>query len=346
MAKSALTALLLFNFLLGPVYPPGSEPTATPMPSITAYDIILAVNQGRMGAGLPALLVDSILMGTAQGTADYMAANNMTGHIGDVRGRVKAAGYGGYENAWATENFAMASAPMTVEDLVYGAWGDETHMKPMLGENYTHVGAGIATASDGTIYYVLHAAYTEYGRYRPAEVLTPVGSITPGTPVSLTAVAAAGTEAISQYMLPVIRVTPEPDGKLVHTVRYGQTLWSIAIAYDTKIVKVLELSGLAPDTDMVYTGQKLVVGYAPTPAATVAIEVGIEDMTENNPTVVLPTSPSTQTPGVTSTPSAQAPQPSDQMDDQKLGIGMLVVYAIGLVIVILVGYRGMQKFSS
>ena len=144
-------------------------------------------------------------------------------------------------------------------------------------------------------------------------------------------------------MLPVIRVTPQPDGKLVHTVRYGQTLWSIAIAYDTKIVKVLNLSGLAPDTDMVYTGQKLVVGYAPTPEATLAIEVGIEDMTQNNPTVVLPTSPATHTPGVTSTPAAQ---PSDQPDDQKLGIGMLIVYAIGLIIVILVGYRGMQKFSA
>ncbi len=60
-----------------------------------AYDLILAMNTLRVSYGLPALIEDPIVNAVAQWTAAIMAANNMSWHIGDVRGRLAAAGYGG-----------------------------------------------------------------------------------------------------------------------------------------------------------------------------------------------------------------------------------------------------------
>ena len=76
---------------------------------MTAYDLIIAMNTLRVSYGLPALIEDPIINAVAQGTAEIMAANNMSTHIGDVRGRIQAAGYGGGSKVWATENFAVGA---------------------------------------------------------------------------------------------------------------------------------------------------------------------------------------------------------------------------------------------
>jgi uncharacterized protein YkwD len=48
----------------------------------TAYELIDAVNNYRAQNGLPAYTVNSILMGTAQGQADYMASTGTVTHTG------------------------------------------------------------------------------------------------------------------------------------------------------------------------------------------------------------------------------------------------------------------------
>ena len=65
---------------------------AAPTAAITRSEIILAMNTLRVSNGLPALIVDPIVNAVAQATAETMAANNMSWHIGDVRGRIAAAG--------------------------------------------------------------------------------------------------------------------------------------------------------------------------------------------------------------------------------------------------------------
>ncbi|MHC1784940.1 MAG: LysM peptidoglycan-binding domain-containing protein [Anaerolineaceae bacterium] len=221
------------------------SPTPTKAP-MSADNLIKLVNRARVSHGLPALTIDPILMLTAQTTADIMAGNLMTGHIGDVKSRVMAAGYGVGDIPWATENFVVL--PLGAESRILVAWADETHQIPMVNPNYRHVGAGVAVVDD-TAYYVLHAAYTSNKIYEP-------GTASPqGVTVK---------NLMSEYMYPVLTVTPRPDGKVVHVVKSGQTMWGIAIAYNTHIIDIQQANNLPQTLEMVYNGQELVI---PIPAA-------------------------------------------------------------------------------
>ena len=235
-----MVALLLFPL---PVY---ADSTSTPEDEITAWDLINGVNTIRIGKGLPALIVSDIIMSVAQVTAETMAANNMSGHIGGVRDRIAAAGYGVGDTVWATENFAMG--PMSLNDILYNAWGDDLHMKPMADINYCHIGAGVATASDGTVYYIVQAAYTDFGicnQYNSSTALA-------GT--------ATTTAIISQYINPVLTVTPQSDGSLLHIVQYGQTAWSIAEAYGVTLEELINYNYYLTEEDSeVYVGQHIYI---------------------------------------------------------------------------------------
>ena len=220
---------------------PDQSTTGTPE-ALSPYAIIDTTNSMRTGGGLGALIVDPILMQTAQSTAEIMAANNMHGHIGDVRGRVTAAGYGAGDTPWATENIATLPLGTSIDRLM-GVWADALHMKPVNDPNYRHIGVGVAVVDD-MAYYVLHAAYTSNQAYKPNP--TPG----PGAPLPT---------PLSQYIQSVETVMPQPDGSRVHVVQYGQSLWSIAIAYDTHIVDLLRLNGIPESSPVIYTGQELVV---------------------------------------------------------------------------------------
>jgi len=131
---------------------------AAPLSQTSAFELILAMNTLRVSYGLPALIEDPIVNAVAQSTAATMAANNMSWHIGDVRGRLAAAGYGGGATVWATENFAVSGGGWGIDEIM-AAWADPDHMRPAVNPAYCHVGAGMAQASNGRIYYVLQAAY-------------------------------------------------------------------------------------------------------------------------------------------------------------------------------------------
>lgn len=109
---------LLIVFGVGTFRPPevvrADESDRAPVQQVSAYDLILAMNTLRVSYGLPALIEDPIVNAVAQSTAATMAANNMSWHIGDVKGRIAAAGYGGGGTVWATENFAVGSGGMAL----------------------------------------------------------------------------------------------------------------------------------------------------------------------------------------------------------------------------------------
>jgi len=50
---------------------------------VSAYELIIAMNTLRVSYGLPALIEDPIVNAVAQSTAQIMAVNNMSWHIGD-----------------------------------------------------------------------------------------------------------------------------------------------------------------------------------------------------------------------------------------------------------------------
>src|SRR5919109_4985791 len=153
---------IVFVVGTGAFYCPGTvradEIHPAPPNQVNAYELILAMNTLRVSHGLPALIEDPIVNAVAQSTAATMAANNMSWHIGDVRGRIAAAGYGGGATVWATENFAVSSGGMGIDEIM-AAWADPDHMRPAVNPAYCNVGAGAAQTSDGRIYYILQAAY-------------------------------------------------------------------------------------------------------------------------------------------------------------------------------------------
>ena len=241
-----------------------AEQPISPPDQVSAYELILAMNTLRVSFGLPALIEDPIINAVAQSTAQTMAANNMSWHIGDVRGRIAAAGYGGGGTVWATENFAVSGGGMGIDEIM-AVWADPDHMRPAVEPSYCHVGAGVATVN-GKTYYILQAAYVG-GQA--------CGSASPAT--SLTSQPGTGSASAPQIIVPVKIATPDADGRLYHTVQAGQSLWSIAIAYQITIQDIETWNNISRDTPL-QSGQRLFIpdknteGYAtPTPRGMVAI---------------------------------------------------------------------------
>jgi LysM repeat protein len=270
---------VMFSLLAGLYFPAARalaaqpQALAAPAADATAYDLIVAMNTLRVSYGLPALVEDPILDSVAQQTAETMAAENLTWHIGNVSGRVQAAGYGGGAKVWATENFAMGFHNI---DQIMQVWSDPSHMIPAVNPAYCNIGAGFATALNGTPYYVLQAAYTSAkacGQYKSVggPTLSPGGSTTGGQP------------GVSQIIVPVKIASPDADGKIYHVVQAGQSFWSIAIAYKITI-KDLEYWNNLSSSAPLKVGEKLFIpssntaGYAtPTPVGMVIVSTPAPD---------------------------------------------------------------------
>jgi LysM repeat protein len=236
-----------------------AEQPEIPSSQVSAYELIIAMNTLRVSYGLPALVEDPIINAVAQSTAQIMATNNMSWHIGDVRGRIAAAGYGGGATVWATENFAVGWGGMGIDEIM-AAWADPDHMRPAVEAAYCHVGAGIATVNNKT-YYVLQAAYVSGQSCGSSSPSVPVGTIQPGT----------GSGLVSQLIVPVKIATPDADGRVYHVVQAGQSFWSIAISYQITIQDIETWNNISRNTPL-QSGQRLFIpdkntaGYAtPTP---------------------------------------------------------------------------------
>ncbi len=178
------------------------------------------MNQLRVANGYPALRVNAILMGTSQWTAEYMAANHSNGHIGNVSGRIAAAGFGNGATVFATENWARG---FTTLSQVMAAWADPLHMIPATNPNLTDIGAGVATGPWGP-YYILHAAYSVGPTVAPSRTptrtftRTPTRTATPTftLPPPTSTIPPTGTSTNSPEPTEVPSLTPtetiEPSG--------------------------------------------------------------------------------------------------------------------------------------
>ena len=189
MAHLILFLLAGFLGLVRTVRANPPQANAAQAGSVTAYELILAMNTLRVSFGHPALIEHPTINAVAQATAETMAANNMSWHIGNVRGRIQAAGYGGGATVWATENFAVGTN-MGIDQIMV-AWADPDHMRPAANPAYCHVGAGVAQAANGRIYYILQAAYvagsacgdvssggdTNGGSLPVPQIIVPVGGL-------------------------------------------------------------------------------------------------------------------------------------------------------------------------
>jgi LysM repeat protein len=254
-------SLLLVWLLTAPAFQAKNQAQSG---AVSRSELILAMNTLRVSHGLPALIEDPIINAVAQATAETMAANNMSWHIGDVRGRIAAAGYGGGATVWATENFAVGNKSI---DEIMQVWADPDHMRPAVIPAYCHVGAGVAQAADGRYYYILQAAYTSANACGEYEPVSGAGTGTGANPAP----------SVSQIIIPVKIATPDEDGRIYHIVQAGQSFWSIAIAYQITIRDLEVWNNLSRDNGLL-VGQKVFIpssgteGYAtPTPVGMVLL---------------------------------------------------------------------------
>jgi LysM repeat protein len=292
--------------------------------SVTAADLIIEVNAIRTANGLPALIQDPILMYTAQATAETMAAQDLHWHIGGVRERVIAAGYGN-GNAWATENFSMGM-DKDINDIVYVDWADPDHMIPMVNSNYVHIGAGVASAN-GSTWYVVHAAYPAGGGYTAGDVSATTDS------------SASNTADLSNYVQPIVTSTPNTDGSVLHPILQGQVLYNIAVAYGVTVNELVTLNRLSPSNPIIYQGNDLLVVPSSSPTISpIPSETPVPPTATVTASSTLPPPKPTRTPSMTYTPTRKPFFPEiDAFNgggQQKLGTILIVVSVLGIGLIV------------
>lgn len=301
---------------------PEESASAQPQTNITSpSQLIDAVNNLRISYGLAPLPIHPILMQSAQSQADYMAA---TGNVTHARPggmtytqQLLSLGFplagdlslGGFRS----ENILSSYGPL-VWNGVPGGWQDAEHMNTMLSGNFTHIGAGVSQSGDSYYYAVDTAAATTSGQQQESAstVLTSVPS------------GANESAGASQFMVPVTVSTPRPDGTVIHKVQYGQSLWSIAIAYGTTIKSIQALNNMGADST-VYQGQELLVMTGATQAAALPSTVTAQPaLTLASPTDVS----STPTPTLTALPPTEIEEENSSSPNSGSSKVLVVVIII------------------
>lgn len=245
--------ILLITGILSLTVTSLAKATSSPSPyeAASPHDLINAVNALRASHGLAPYTISPILMATAQAHADYMAATGNVSHTGlggsTVTERLLAAGYplagdlslGGFRS----ENITSGSESKTAQDAVNQWTGDAPHLTTMISPNLTEIGAGVSV-NNGRVYFVIDCALpTTNGVPQPAA----------GTAVAHASTVVPGGGVI----IPVQVVTPNGDGDVIHEVKAGQTLWQLAISYETKIDEIKRLNNLFDNE--IYPGTKLLI---------------------------------------------------------------------------------------
>jgi len=249
---------VLFSFQIAEAQE--ANPTSEYPPTPT--QVIEAVNGLRLAYGLTPLNAHPVLMQIAQTEADGIAAgmpghwrpNNMT--LGQwllslgypLLGDLSLDGY-------RSENWTQASSAIEAVEQ----WkGDEPHLNTMISINRSDIGAAIAPNGEGSYIFVLETALQANSgkmQYNAYPTLTAIAM--DQVAVYGDATQAAQSLLIPQYIMPVVRATARSDGDVIHEVKNGQSLWSIAIEYGVKIEQIRQLNNLS-STD-IRPGQKLLV---------------------------------------------------------------------------------------
>ena len=297
-------------------------------------DIIAEVNVLRGSYGVQAISAHPVLMQIAQEEANGIAAGQ------DAPWRPYGLTLGqwlikdGYPlsgdlslDGYRSENWALVTSAQGAIDQLHDwiATNDEAHMNTMLSQYRSDIGVGVAGSRNASgidqIYFVIETALrtgTGQQQSEARDFLTSLPTIIGGaqsingTPVALSA---AG------YIVPVKLSTARPDGDVIHPVRSGQSLWSIAIHYGTTIEQIRRFNNLGTD-NTIYDGQKLLVKKGATQPAITPTETATPSASPAAPTAVLPTA----TPGSTGTPAA-APSSTSGNGSAILGVVLLLLLA-------------------
>lgn len=289
----------LFLFLVLILILTGS-PHDTLAQSETSHDLVNAVNELRAFYGFPAYEIDPELMEYAQEHAEYMASiqsgthQHSDGSLPTARGLV--------------ENVASGDqAAVTVAIVVNEIWSDWGHRTTLIGYATGEIGAGVALAENGQVYYCVDV--------RPGEVVAATNAV--NTPIPL-----------NQFMTS----TPQEDGAIYHVVRSGETLWKISDSYGIRIEEIRILNGMPADSSLINVGQRLMIRSAQTRTPTPYIK----------PTQAAPETPTPpHFPETEISSSAMTSSPGDSSsgldialsdNNRPIAIMILIVLVAGLIL--------------
>jgi uncharacterized protein YkwD len=277
------------------------DETSTAEPSIPSpSEIIEAINNLRILNGLNALSVHPVLMEVAAQQASALAATG--GAVGHQRPCGMTLGQDlllrGFalwgdlsQDGYRSENWVTAAS---AEEAITAWLGDDLHANTMLSPHRSHMGAAVAVSEQ--IYIVLETALqTNSGQMQHTayDILT-------GIPATRAACIGLSTQHaeygnLSQYSIPVAMSTARPDGDVIHEVKYGQTLWSIAIQYSTTIGQIKRFNNLT--SDIIAPGWTLLIQKGATQPAPPTMSLSTSELVKQD--FRTPTPPFTFTPVVT-----------------------------------------------
>ena len=286
----------------------------------SASDLINGVNSLRQSQGLAPYTVSSYLMGFAQAHSDYMASIGTWTHV-------RADGTTAFDYG-IKENVAMGTN-MSINYCIYTVWSDWEHWKTMVSYAGGSVGAGV-TIADSNVYYTLNVLPDD------STVISDPDTNDDGDAIGPAPVA----QDTEEIFYGVITVTPDASGIIIHTVQYGETLYTIAQAYGVTIDQILANSGLAADTTSIYAGDTLIIQTATEPSAT-PTNTPTENLGTPTPTQVRPTL--TPHPTRTSVPTYTPTSPPSLVhralgDGKNVGLGLILICGLGLVLVVYLGF--------
>lgn len=207
--------------------------------------IVQLVNNFRAQNGLPPLMFNAKLAAAAQQQTDYIAATNSYTHTGyngsTPQSRASAQGYTGR----VSENIVGGSDMTPAQGLAW--WiNSPVHYNTLVTTYYTEIGGGFSTGSYNQQIY----------------------AIVVGNPSGTTASPARSNQSAAPIAAPPFNMAaPNEDGSIVHTVRSGQAMWTLAAYYDVELAYIYRINNLSENT-FISAGDEIVIRLAdgvPTP---------------------------------------------------------------------------------
>jgi uncharacterized protein YkwD len=309
-------SLLVVYAVLGSASTSYAESPGQPSGAGSPYEVVNAVNALRASFGLSPYRISPILMSTAQAQADFLAATGSMTHSGPggmgLTERLLAAGYplagdlslGGFRS----ENITGGVESIPAEAAVDQWTSDTVHLETMVSQSLTEIGAGVAV-SGGRVYYVIDCARATTS----GDLSSLATSVSGGSPVP----------EISPVIVPVSVSTPNLEGKVVHEVRPGQTLWQIAMTYEVKIDDIKRLNNLFDNN--IYPGNQLLIKQEVSVQAVSPTETQLSAAT----TTSLP-APTVTTPDVVMSPTIRLISPSSTRNNSALGKVMMAIILLAI----------------
>lgn len=304
-----------------------------PLVQGNAYDVTTQVDAICAANSLPAYDSNGALMAAVQGHSDYQASARSASHSraggSTPKNRTLIASYGNKAASYVSKNIASGIRRTPVKAVQI--WqGDTLHLDSMFFPNDAQAGASLA--SDRQVTYIpLNVGYIvgQAGVGLSASNQAQATRIAPGTPTP----ASTNQPWRGFTVMPVITVTPQADGSIVHIVQPGEVLLNIALAYGVSLSDLYNLNGLT-EKSVIYPNEKIKIkGPDPTSTPTATATATIAPTATRRPTrtptltpVETPTSPV-----ISGSPDEVLQTVNNGIDPLLIAIFLLVVIGISLV---------------